>query len=131
MVYAEEDYRFRDKLVKQAEAAKLPVDFSDMPNKQPWVPRWKTTARTRAFECDAAIVFISPKTKQGAGVKFELECVNETQVPVLGVYVEKCETTAAVPEEIRDSRVIEWNWPEIAGFLQSSGKTAADATGRA
>jgi hypothetical protein len=131
LVYAEEDYRFRDKLVKQAEGAKLPVEFTDMPNKQPWVPRWKTACRTRAFECDGAIVFVSGKTKQGTGVKFELECVTETQIPILGIYVEPCDKSA-VPEELRDSRVIEWNWPEIASFLQAltSGSGMADATGR-
>ncbi len=120
LVYAEEDYRYKDLLVTQARTAKLPVEFTDMPNKQPWVPRWKTTCRSRMFECDAAIVFISGKTKQGTGVKFELECVGELQIPVLGVYVDKCEKSVT-PEELRDSRLIEWNWSEIAGFLQSLG----------
>jgi hypothetical protein len=118
LVYAEEDYRYKDMLVNQARSAKLPVEFTDMPNKQPWVPRWKTTCRSRVFESDGAIVFISPKTKQGEGVKFELECVGETQIPVLGVYVDKAEKTAT-PEELRDSRLIDWNWPQIASFLQS------------
>ena len=118
LVYAEEDYRFKDLLVNQARSARLPVEFTDMPNKQPWVPRWKTTCRSRVFESDGAIVFISPKTKQGEGVKFELECVGETQIPVLGVYVDKVEKTAT-PEELRDSRLIDWNWPQIASFLQS------------
>lgn len=118
LVYAEEDYRFKDMLVNQARTANLPVEFTDMPNKQPWVPRWKTTCRSRVFECDGAIVFISKKTRQGEGVKFELECVGETQIPVLGVYVDKTEKSAA-PDELRDSRLIEWNWPQIASFLQS------------
>jgi hypothetical protein len=118
LVYAEEDYRYKDLLVNQARSAKLPVEFTDMPNKQPWVPRWKTTCRARVFECDGAIVFISAKTKQGVGVKFELECVGEIQIPVLGVYVDKCEKSAA-PEELRDSKLIEWSWPQVAGFLQS------------
>ena len=126
LVYAEEDYRFRDMLVNQAKSARLAVEFTDMPNKQPWVPKWKTTCRNRAFECDGAIVFISAKTKQGAGVQFELECVGETQIPVLGVYVDKSEKSA-VPEELRDARVIAWNWPEIAGFLQSLTAPASGA----
>ena len=117
LIYAEEDYRFKDLLVNQARSAKLPVEFADMPNKQPWVPRWKATCRTRMFECDGAIVFISAKIK-GAGVKYELECLGEIQIPVLGVYVDKCEKSAT-PEELHDSRLIECNWPQIAGFLQS------------
>jgi len=118
LIYAEEDYKFRDLVVNQAKTSHINVEFADMPTKQPWVPRWKTACRTRAFECDGAIVFISKKTKQGVGVKWELECVADTQVPVLGVYVEKGDKSL-VPEEIGDSKLIEWNWSEIASFLQS------------
>ena len=117
LAYAEEDYRFKDLLVSQARTAKLPIEFTDMPNKQPWVPRWKASCRTRVFECDGAIAFVSVKTKQAAGVKFELESVSESQMPVLNVLVDKCEKSA-VPEELRDFPVTDWNWPKIAAFLQ-------------
>ncbi|HLK64922.1 MAG TPA: hypothetical protein VKU19_15880 [Bryobacteraceae bacterium] len=120
LVYAEEDYRFKDLLLTQARTARLPVEFTDMPNKQPWVPRWKTTCRSRMFESDGAIVFISAKTKNGSGVKFELECLGELQIPVLGVYVDKCEKSAT-PDELLHSPLIEWNWTQIASFLQSLG----------
>ena len=117
LAYAEEDYRFKDLLVSQARTAKLPIEFTDMPNKQPWVPRWKASCRTRVFECDGAIAFVSVKTKQAAGVKFELESVCESQMPVLSVLVDKCEKSA-LPEELREFPAIEWNWPKIAAFLQ-------------
>src|SRR6185369_15540684 len=112
------DYRFKDLLVSQARTAKLPIEFTDMPNKQPWVPRWKASCRTRVFECDGAIAFVSVRTKQAAGVKFELESVSESQMPVLGVLVDKCEKSS-VPEELRDCETIEWNWAKIAAFLQT------------
>jgi len=117
LAYAEEDYRFKDMLVNQARSAKTPLEFADMPNKQPWVPRWKTSCRSRVFDCDAAVVFISAKTKQAAGVKYELECVVESQMPVLPVMVDKS-GAASMPEELSDSQPIEWNWPQIAQFLQ-------------
>ncbi len=126
LVYAEEDYRFRDLVISQAQSAHLSVEFSDMPNKQPWVPRWKTACRARAFECDAALVFVSSKTKQGTGVKFELECVRDTQIPVLAIAVDKSGTP--VPEEVSGAKLVDWNWNEIAGFLQSvSGPANARA----
>ena len=118
LAYAEEDYKFRDLVVGQAKSSHLPVEFADMPAKQPWVPRWKAACRTRAFECDKAIVLISRKTKQGAGVKWEVECIRESQIPVLGVCTEKCDP-GLVPEELHETRIIEWNWPEIAGFIQA------------
>ncbi|HTS26446.1 MAG TPA: hypothetical protein VMH81_11275 [Bryobacteraceae bacterium] len=126
LVYAEEDYRFKDLLINQARSAKLAVEFTDMPNKQPWVPRWKTACRSRMFDSDGAIVFISTKTKQGAGVQFELECLDEIRIPVLGVYVDKCERSAT-PEELQGSQLIDWNWALISGFLQSLGARKAGA----
>ena len=121
LIYAEEDYKFRDLLLSQAKASALAVEFAEMPTKQPWVERWKGVCRTRVFECDGAIVLVSKRTKQGTGVKWELECVVNSGIPVLGVYVEKCERSA-VQDEIDDTQVIEWNWKDIATFIQSLQK---------
>jgi hypothetical protein len=117
LAYAEEDYKFRDLVVNQAKSAKLNVEFADMPAKQPWVPRWKAACRSRTFECDAAIVLVSKKTRQGAGVKWEMECIRDTQIPVLGILMEKIDSSA-VPDELHDARMIEWNWPDVAAFIQ-------------
>jgi hypothetical protein len=126
LVYAEEDYKFRDLLINQARNSRQAVEFADMPTKQPWVERWKGACRTRTFECDGSIIFVSKRLKQGAGVKWELECVSNAGFPLLGVFVEKCEGNA-VPEELHDSPVIEWNWPEIASFIASLEKPARSA----
>ena len=125
LIYAEEDYKFRDLLMNQAKSSRLPVEFSDMPTKQPWVERWKATCRTRAFQCDGAIVLLSRKTKQASGLKWELECINNAQLPTLAVLAEKVEK-AAIPEELDEARVVEWNWPEITAFI-STLKHAAGA----
>ena len=45
LAYAEEDYKFRDLVVGQAKSSHLPVEFADMPAKQPWVPRWRAACR--------------------------------------------------------------------------------------
>ena len=118
LVYAEEDYRFRDQVISQAKNSKIPVDFVEMPTKQPWVERWKGICRTRAVECDGAIVLITKKTSQAAGVQWELECVSNAGIPILCVLADQCDKSA-VPEEISDAPVINWNWPEIATFIQS------------
>ena len=118
LVYAEEDYRFKDLVLGQVKTLKTPVEFVDMPAKQPWVPRWKAACRTRAFECDKAVVLISKKTTQGVGVQWELECIKESQMPVLGVYMEKLDR-GSVPKELRDAKMIDWNWAEVSNFIQS------------
>ena len=46
-------------------------------------------------------------------MKWELECACEGQLPILGMFVNQ-RYNGPVPEEIRDSPLIEWNWPEIA-----------------
>ena len=71
----------------------------------------------------ASIILVSKRLKQGAGVKWELECVSNAGFPLLGVFVEKCDRSA-VPEQLEDSSVIEWNWGEIAGFIASLEKPA-------
>jgi hypothetical protein len=125
LIYAEEDYKFRDLLMSQAKSSRLPVEFSDMPTKQPWVERWKATCRARAFQCDGAIVLVSKKTKQASGVKWELECIGNAQLPTLAVLAEKVEK-GSIPEELDDAKVVEWNWPEITTFI-STLKHAAGA----
>ncbi len=126
LLYAEEDYKFRDLLINQARSSRLSAEFTDMPTKQPWVERWKGTCRTRVFECDGAIILLSKRTRQGSGVKWELECVANAGIPLLGVYAEKCDDSA-LPDELPDVRLIEWNWPEIASFIESLQKPARSA----
>ena len=122
VIYAEEDHLCFDRLSEQARTARLSVEFDRMQVKQPWVPMWKTQCRTRIFACDGAIVFLSKRTQQGIGISWELACARESQVPMLGVHADKHEK-GPVPEELRGSRLIEWNWPEIARFIQSAANS--------
>ena len=89
-----------------------------MQAKQPWVPLWKSQCRTRMFNSDGAIVLISKKTQQGAGLSWELQCAREAQTPIIGVQVDKYEK-GTTPEPLGAAPIIEWNWPEIASFIQS------------
>lgn len=123
VIYAAEDHAFFDRLAEQARTAKLPVTFERMQAKQPWVPHWKGQCRTRMFNSDGAIVLISKRTHQGPGISWELACAREAQTPIIGVQVDKYEK-GKTPEELGDAMVIEWNWPEIAGFIQSVQRAA-------
>jgi hypothetical protein len=51
-------------------------------------------------------------------VKWELECVLNAEIPILGLYTEAADS-GLVPEELRDVRVVEWSWTEIVNFVQS------------
>lgn len=120
VIYATDDYRYFERLSEQARSAKFPVEFDRMQVKQPWVSGWKGGCRARVFQCDGAIVLVSKKTSQG-GVAWELECARTIGIPLLGVHVDKHDR-GSVPAELSAAQVIEWNWPDIARFIQSLAK---------
>jgi hypothetical protein len=123
VIHVPEDYQFFDRLSEQARTAKLTVEFDRMQAKQPWVPAWKQQAWNRIYKCAGAIVLLSKNTNQG-GLKWELECAQKFDLPLLGVHLDKARS-GNVPEEIAASSVIDWNWPEIARFIRSLDQAAS------
>lgn len=121
VIHVPEDYLFFDRLSEQCRVGKLSVEFDRMQAKQPWVPAWKSQAWNRIYKSDGAIVLLSKHTNQG-GLKWELECAQKFDTPMLGVHLDAAKS-GSVPEELRDSTVIEWNWPEIARFIKSLDKS--------
>ena len=115
VIHVPEDYLFFDRLVEQARTARLSVEFDRMQTKQPWVPAWKQQCWNRIYKCDGVIALLSKNTIQG-GLKWEMECGQKFQAPMLGVHLDKSDD---VPEELAGSAVIEWNWPGIALFIRS------------
>jgi len=123
VILAPEDYLFFDRLKEQARTTRVDVEFDRMQVKQPWVPMWKGQSRTRIFGCAGALVLISKKTKDTGGISWELECAQKAEVPVLAVRIDKSDGNA-VPVELKGKPVIEWNWAEIARFIQTSASAA-------
>lgn len=121
VIHVPEDYLFFDRLSEQCRVGKLSVEFDRMQAKQPWVPAWKSQAWNRIYKSDGAIVLLSKHTNQG-GLKWELECAQKFDTPMLGVQLDAAKS-GNVPDELRDSTVIEWNWPEIARFIKSLDKS--------
>lgn len=125
VICASKDEVFFLRLIDQAKSGKLSVEFDHMQVKQPWVPHWKAQCRTRIYPCEGAIVLIGKNTSDGA-LGWELECARTFDIPMLGVHVDPRER-GVVPKELADHTVIEWNWPDIAKFIQSltAGSTAS------
>jgi hypothetical protein len=117
-----EDSRLFDRLGEQARSARLQVEFDRMQVKEPWIPAWKGQARTRIFKCNGAIVLLSKNTNKG-GLAWELECARAVDLPMLGIQADKIEK-GSVPQELIDSPVLEWSWPDIQRFIQGLGKAA-------
>ena len=123
VIHVPEDYLFFDRLVEQARTAKIPAEFDRMQAKQPWVPAWKTQCWNRIYKCDGVVVLLSKNTNAG-GLKWELECSQKFELPMLGVHVDKAKS-GTVPEELVQSTVIDWNWPEIARFIRSLDRSSS------
>lgn len=123
VIYCPEDYAAFDRLAEQARTAKLAVEFDRTQVKQPWVPEWKSQCWNRIYRSDGAIVLLSKNSSQGS-ISWELECARKFDIPMLGVHLDKAKT-AAVPDELLDWSVIDWNWPEIARFIKTLGKVTS------
>ena len=126
VIFASEDHPSCNRLVDLANGAKLPVRFEFTEPKLPWVPSWKGQTRAKMFKCDGAIVLLSKKTREAVGVSWEISCAGEAQLPVLGVHIDKFQK-GSLPDGLQDAQIIEWNWPEIASFIQSFTKRAWSA----
>ncbi len=114
--FAIEDERSRDFLIGQARNERCPFEFVDMSVKQPWDEKWKTNCRIKIKGCDGVIALISQKTSNADGARWEMKCADEEGIPMLGVHIYKNDK-GAVPPELNGYKVIEWNWGDIANFI--------------
>ena len=90
----------------------------DMSVKEPWDSQWKTNCRTKVKGCDGVIALLSKKTYNADGARWEMKCASEEKIPMIGVHIHK-DDKGAIPPEITGKKVIEWDWKEIARFLNS------------
>ena len=116
--FAIEDKYAREFLVQQARDNRSPFEFTDMSVKEPWDSSWKTNCRTRIKGCDGVIALISKKTQNADGARWEMKCAKEEGVPMLGVHIH-ADDKGAIPAELSGYKVIEWDWPGIASFINS------------
>ena len=126
VIHVSEDYGFYDRLVEQARAAKVAVEFDRMQAKQPWVPAWKTQCWNKIYKSDGVIALLSKNSNQG-GMKWEFECAEKFQAPMLGVHVDKAHA-GVIPDELNGATIIDWNWPDVARFIRSLDRNSSSAS---
>ncbi len=115
--FAIEDETFRTFLVGQARNEKSPFSFVDMSAKEAWDEKWKTNCRTKIKGCDGVIALVSKNTANADGALWEISCAKEEKIPVRGIYVDKNNKPAVLPNELTGVRVMEWTWENIAAFI--------------
>ena len=116
--FAVEDKYARDFLVGQAKDERSPFEFTDMSVKEPWSAEWKKKCKERINSCDAVIALLSTHTREADGAKYEMDCANELDIPMLGVHIQK-DDKGEIPPQLDGHKVIEWTWTGIASFINS------------
>ena len=119
--FAIEDEKYRDYLVEQAKSNKSPFYFVDMSVKEPWKPEeWKKRCRTKIKRCHGVIVLLSKNTYHASGVRFEMKCSNEEDVPMIGMQIfKKTEKQGSIPPELKGKRIISWSFQNLEKFIKS------------
>ena len=116
--FAAEDIRLRDLLVGQARNDNSPFDFVDMSVKKPWDSAWKTNCRTKIKGCHGMIAIITQNTKNASGELWEINCAKDEGMPCIGIWGHSDEHFKMLPDGITSLRVIDWNWSNIAKWLE-------------
>lgn len=116
--FAIEDSYLRDFLVQQAKDNRSPFEFIDMSVKEPFDDSWKSRCRARIKSCNGVIALISKHTRFADGAKWEMNCANEEEVPMIGIHMHK-DDKGEIPPQLDGHKVIEWSWDGIANFINS------------
>ena len=116
--YAAKDANARSLLIAATKAARLPVQFVEMPNHVTDVRSRRVLCRAKLQQCDVALVLASPHAVQSAAVEVDLECVHEMELPVHAIVPGGALGAFVPPVEWRTSSVLEWSWSRIAALLQ-------------
>ena len=116
--FAMEDVELRNLLVGQARNDNSPFDFVDMSVKNPWDSAWKTNCRTKIKGCHGMIAIITKNTKNASGELWEINCAKDEGIPCIGIWGHPDEHFKTLPSEIPPLRVIDWNWSNIAKWLE-------------
>lgn len=116
--FAIEDRIYRDYLKEQSRKEKSPFDFIDMSVKKEWEQSiWKDKCRTRIKSCDGVIVLLSKNTHKATGVRWEMKCAIEEGKKIMGMHIKK-NNKGAIPTELYNQKIIEWNWDNLEQFIK-------------
>lgn len=119
--FAIEDKVYRDYLVAQAKDKRSPFTFTDMSVKKKWDDAiWKRQCRKKIKGCDGVIVLLSKNTYHAGGVRWEMKCALQEQIPMIGMHIKKKdEDRGSIPPELDDCNVISWSWENLDEFINN------------
>ncbi len=108
----------KDLFVGQAKNSRTPFNIEDWSSKTHLPQReWEKLINDKIKKCNMLIVLVGKRTYTATGVEKEISFAKANDVPVFGVYVGGAGSSTSLPEGLKRSRTIEWEWDEIADWV--------------
>ena len=117
IAFAIEDESQRNLLKGQSLNTKSPFEYVDMSVKEPYDTAWKDRVRTRIRRSDGVIALVSKNSLASTGEKWEVNCAKEEKKKLIGLWAYTDDRTK--PDFLSGTRIITWNWDDIATFIDS------------
>jgi hypothetical protein len=116
--YAAQDADYRSLLVGAARAARLPVQFVELPGHVSDVQGRDHQCRAKLQECDMALVLASPHAVASPSVAADMRCAAGAGLPVHAVHAGGPRASVRLPAEWSVESTLGWSWAHIARLLQ-------------
>jgi hypothetical protein len=115
--YAAGDERFRNLLERHPLDTSSTYRYVHIPVKNPHERAWKEQVRMHIQEADGVIAIVTPATLSSSGEKWEIQCAREAGKKLIALwgYIDD----RVPPPELEGCPIVEWAWPEIAGFIDA------------
>lgn len=114
VAFAIEDERQRDFLKGQSLSTECPFEYIDMSVKDAYETEWKEKVRTRIRRADGVIALVSSDSLTSKGQQWELQCAEEEERPVLGIWAYTDDRTV-----LPGVKTVVWTWKTIETFIDS------------
>jgi hypothetical protein len=102
----------------QIKNSRTPFNIQDWSSKEHLPQKeWKELIENKICKCDLVIVLVGRNTYAASGVIAEISFANRNDIPVFGIYVDRADVTTKLPEGLRYSRTVYWDWIEIAEWI--------------
>lgn len=113
----------KDLFAGQAKNSRTPFNIQDWSSKEHLPQReWEDLIESKVSKCNMLIVLVGKKTYTAKGVTKEIAFAKKNSVPVFGVYVAGAGTSTTLPDGLYYSRTIDWDWEEIADWVEQCMK---------
>lgn len=107
----------------QAKHSRTPFNIEDWSSKEHLPQKeWEELIKAKINLCDMLIVIVGSKTYQATGVVKEIKFASDQGINVFGVYVDGANVFTPLPTGLQRSRVIKWDWLEIAKWVSICSK---------